>query len=168
MKIANNSVVSMTYNLSENDEKGNNIQEVEKDKPFVFLYGSGFLLPKFEENILGMEAGTNYSFPLASDVAYGPKREDALLELEKKIFEIEGKIDESILFVGNDIPMQNDNGQTIMGKVLEISDENVKMDFNHPLAGIDLFFKGEIVDVREATAEEIEHGHVHGAEGHDH
>lgn len=158
----------MTYNLSENDEKGNKIQEVEKDKPFVFLYGSGFLLPKFEENILGMEAGTNYSFPLASDVAYGPKREDALLDLDKKIFEIEGKIDESILFVGNDIPMQNDNGQTIMGKVLEISDEKVKMDFNHPLAGIDLFFKGEIVDVREATAEEIEHGHVHGAEGHDH
>ncbi|RLD81443.1 MAG: peptidylprolyl isomerase [Bacteroidetes bacterium] len=168
MKIANNTVVSMTYTLTENDEKGNMVQEVEKDKPFVFLYGSGFLLPKFEENILGMEASTNYSFPLTSDIAYGPKRDDALMELDKKIFEIEGKIDENILFVGNDIPMQNDNGQTIMGKVLEISDEKVKMDFNHPLAGIDLFFKGEIVDVREATAEEIEHGHVHDPEGHDH
>lgn len=168
MKIANNTVVSMTYTLTENDEKGNMIQEVEKDKPFVFLYGSGFLLPKFEENILGMEAGTEYAFALASDVAYGAKRDDALLELDKKIFEIEGKIDENILFVGNDIPMQNDNGQTIMGKVMEISDDKVSMDFNHPLAGIDLFFKGEIVDVREATEEEIEHGHVHGQEGHDH
>jgi FKBP-type peptidyl-prolyl cis-trans isomerase SlyD len=168
MKIANNTVVSMTYKLTENDEKGNMIQEVNKDKPFVFLYGSGFLLPKFEENILGLEPGADYAFQLKSDVAYGPIREDALLELDKKIFEIEGKIDENILFVGNDIPMQNDNGQTIMGKVLEISDSKVKMDFNHPLAGVDLHFKGEIVDVREATPEEIEHGHVHGPEGHDH
>ena len=166
MKIANNTVVSMTYKLTEKDENGNKIQEVEKDKPFVFLFGSGFLLPKFEENILNLEAGANYSFPLASGSAYGPKREDALMELDKKIFEIEGKIDETILFVGNDIPMQNNDGQTIMGKVMEISDDKVKMDFNHPLAGIDLFFKGEIIDVRDATAEEIEHGHVHGPEGH--
>lgn len=168
MKIAKNTVVSMTYTLTEVDENGTMIQEVEKDKPFVFLYGSGFLLPKFEENIMGLEAGANYSFPLASDAAYGPNREDALLELDKKIFEIDGKIDENILFVGNDIPMQNNDGQTVMGKVMEISDDKVKMDFNHPLAGIDLFFKGEIINVREATAEEIEHGHVHDPEGHDH
>ncbi len=166
MKIGNNTVVSMTYTLTENDENGNMIQEVNKDKPFVFLFGSGFLLPKFEENILGLDPGADYSFPLVSDIAYGPIREDALLDLDKKIFEIDGKIDETILFVGNDIPMQNNDGQTIMGKVMEISDDKVKMDFNHPLAGIDLFFKGEIIDVREATAEEIEHGHVHGPEGH--
>jgi FKBP-type peptidyl-prolyl cis-trans isomerase SlyD len=168
MKIANNTVVSMTYKLTENDEKGNLIQEVNKDKPFVFLFGSGFLLPKFEENIQGLEPGASYSFPLSSDIAYGPIREDALLDLDKKIFEIDGKIDDKILAVGNDIPMQNNDGQTIMGKVLEIGDEKVKMDFNHPLAGIDLFFKGEIIAVRKATEEEIEHGHVHGPEGHDH
>ncbi|MEE4255928.1 MAG: FKBP-type peptidyl-prolyl cis-trans isomerase [Bacteroidales bacterium] len=168
MKIGNNTVVSMTYKLTENDEKGTMIQEVKKDKPFVFLYGSGFLLPKFEENIQGLEPGAKYGFALNSDAAYGPLRDDALLELDKKIFEIDGKIDENILFVGNDIPMQNDSGQTLMGKVLEISDDKVKMDFNHPLAGVDLYFKGQIVDVREATPEEIEHGHVHGPEGHDH
>jgi len=168
MKIANNTVVSMTYTLTENDANGNMIQEVEKDKPFVFLFGSGFLLPKFEENILGLETGAEYSFPLASEAAYGAIRDDALMELDKSIFEIEGKIDENILFVGNDIPMQNNEGQTLMGKVLEISDDKVKMDFNHPLAGINLFFKGEIVDVREATEEELEHGHVHGPEGHNH
>ncbi len=158
----------MTYTLTEKDEKGSLIQEVNKDKPFVFLYGAGFLLPKFEENILGLEPGAAYAFPLSSDTAYGPVREDALMELDKKIFEIDGKIDENILFVGNDIPMQNNEGQTLMGKVLEITDDKVKMDFNHPLAGMDLYFKGEIVDVREATSEEIEHGHVHGPEGHEH
>ena len=158
----------MTYKLTEADENGHMIQEVEKDKPFVFLYGSGFLLPKFEENIMGLEPGADYAFPLASDVAYGPKRDDAKMELDKKIFEIEGKIDESILKIGNDIPMQNDQGQTLMGKVMEIADDKVMMDFNHPLAGIDLFFKGEVIDVREATAEEMEHGHVHGPEGHQH
>lgn len=168
MKIAANTVVSMTYKLTEKDANGPMIQEVNEDKPFVFLYGAGFLLPKFEENILNLEPGADYEFPLASDVAYGAKREDAYMDLDKKIFEIEGKIDENILYVGNDIPMQNDQGQTLMGKVIEISDEKVKMDFNHPLAGADLFFKGHIIDVREATTEEIEHGHVHGAEGHNH
>jgi len=168
MKIADNAVVSMTYTLTENDENGTMIQEVNKDKPFVFLFGSGFLLPKFEENILGLETGASYAFPLESDAAYGPVREDALLELDKKIFEIEGKIDENILFVGNDIPMQNNDGQTVMGKVMEISDDKVKMDFNHPLAGINLHFKGEILNIREATPEEIEHGHVHGQDGHEH
>lgn len=161
MKIANSTVVSMTYTLTENDENGSMIQEVNNDKPFVFLYGSGFLLPKFEEHIAGLEKGAEYSFPLKSNDAYGPTREDALMELDKKIFEIEGKIDESILFVGNDIPMQNEEGHTLMGKVLEISGDKVKMDFNHPLAGKDLFFKGEIVAVREAAPEEIEHGHAH-------
>ena len=165
MKIADNTVVSMTYTLTENDEKGTMIQEVNKDKPFVFLYGSGFLLPKFEDNLKDLEAAASYAFSLLSDVAYGPIRDDALMELDKKLFEIDGKIDEKILFVGNDIPMQNDDSQTIMGKVLEISDDKVKMDFNHPLAGIDLYFKGEILDIREATAEEIEHGHVHAPEG---
>jgi len=168
MKIADNAVVSMTYTLTENDENGTMIQEVNKDKPFVFLFGSGFLLPKFEENILGLETGAIYAFPLESGAAYGPVREDALLELDKKIFEIEGKIDENILFVGNDIPMQNNDGQTVMGKVMEISDDKVKMDFNHPLAGINLHFKGEILNIREATPEEIEHGHVHGQDGHEH
>jgi len=168
MKIVNNTVVSMTYTLTEVDEKGSLIQEVEKEKPFVFIYGSGFLLPKFEENIMGLEPGAEYSFALTSDVAYGPKRDDSFMELDKKIFEVDGKIDEGILKVGNDIPMQNDQGHTLMGKVLEIEDEKVKMDFNHPLAGIDLFFKGEVLDVRDASDEEIEHGHVHGPEGHQH
>lgn len=158
----------MTYTLTEKDEHGSLIQEVTKDKPFVFLFGSGFLLPKFEENIQGLEAGTGYAFPLESDVAYGPVRDDAFLDLDKEIFEIDGKIDDDILFVGNDIPMQNNEGQTIMGKVMEITSDKVKMDFNHPLAGLDLFFKGEILDVRKATSEEIEHGHVHGPEGHNH
>jgi FKBP-type peptidyl-prolyl cis-trans isomerase SlyD len=168
MKIAPKTVVSMTYKLTEKDADGSLIQEVKKDKPFVFLFGSGFLLPKFEENITGLEAGAKYAFPLETAVAYGPKRDDALMDLDKKIFEIDGKIDENILFVGNDIPMQNDQGQTLMGKVVEITDEKVKMDFNHPLAGLDLYFKGEIIDVREASPEEIEHGHVHGPGGQEH
>jgi FKBP-type peptidyl-prolyl cis-trans isomerase SlyD len=168
MKIDKGTVVSMTYKLTESDENGQVIQEVQKDKPFVFLYGGGMLLPKFEENIKGLEAGGNMGFPLTAETAYGPKQDDALIELDKSIFEIDGKIDEKILFVGNDIPMQNDQGHTVMGKVLEMSDDKVKMDFNHPLAGLDLYFKVDVLDVREASAEEIEHGHVHGPEGTEH
>jgi FKBP-type peptidyl-prolyl cis-trans isomerase SlyD len=168
MKIANNTVVSMAYTLLEKDENGAIIQDVKKDKPFVFIYGSGFLLPKFEENIAGLGAGDELGFALTSEEAYGPRREDAYMDLDKQIFEVDGKIDEKLLQVGNDIPMQNNEGQTLMGKVLEISEDKVKMDFNHPLAGADLFFKIAIIDVREATEEELEHGHVHGPEGHDH
>ncbi len=168
MKIANEKVVSLTYTLTENDENGTMIQKVTSEKPFVFLYGSGFLLPMFEENIQGLEPGAEYAFSLGSDNAYGPVRDDAYMELDKDVFEIDGRIDDSILFVGNDIPMQNDEGHTLIGKVLEIRDDKVVMDFNHPLAGKDLHFKGEILDVRDATDEEIEHGHVHGPEGHNH
>jgi FKBP-type peptidyl-prolyl cis-trans isomerase SlyD len=73
-----------------------------------------------------------------------------------------------ILSVGATLPMQDQDGNPMDGRVLEIGAETVKMDFNHPLAGEELHFKGEILEVREATAEELDHGHVHGPGGHHH
>jgi FKBP-type peptidyl-prolyl cis-trans isomerase SlyD len=82
--------------------------------------------------------------------------------LEKNIFEIDRKVDEDMLKVGNFIPMQNDQEHPLNWKVVEIKGENVIMDFNHPLAGKYLYFMGEIFEVREAGEEEMAHGHVHG------
>ena len=64
--------------------------------------------------------------------------------------------------------MEDENGYPLSGKILEVSNESVLVDFNHPLAGLDLYFEGKILEVREATTEEIAHGHVHGAHGHHH
>lgn len=168
MKITKNTVVSMTYILTEGDVQGNLIQEVTKDQPFVTLFGAGGLLPKFENELEGLQAGDSYGFALTSQEGYGEVNPQAVVELDKKIFEVEGKVDEEMLKVGNTIPMQNDQGQPLSGLVKEIKADKVLMDFNHPLAGVNLYFTGEIMDVREATAEELEHGHVHGPGGHQH
>lgn len=168
MKITKNTVVSMTYILTENDVNGNLIQEVTKAQPFVVLFGAGTLLPKFENELEGLKAGDTYGFPIDSKEGYGEVNPQAVVELDKKIFEVDGKIDEEMLKVGNTIPMQNDQGHPLNGLVTEIKTDKVVMDFNHPLAGVNLYFTGEIIDVREATTEELEHGHVHGPGGHHH
>lgn len=168
MKIGKNKVVGMTYILSKDTVEGELVQEVTKDKPFVVLFGVGALLPKFEENLEGLAVGDTFNFALTSEEGYGEKTPEAIVDLDKKIFEVEGKVDEEFLKVGATIPMQNEHGQPLNGLVLEVAENTVKMDFNHPLAGQGLFFTGEVVEVREASAEEIEHGHVHGVGGHHH
>ncbi|MCD6090734.1 MAG: FKBP-type peptidyl-prolyl cis-trans isomerase [Bacteroidales bacterium] len=168
MKVGKNKVVGMIYILSKDDINGELVQEVSKDKPFVVMFGVGALLPKFEENLEGLAVGDTFNFSLTSEEGYGEKTPEAIVDLDKKIFEVEGNIDEEFLKVGASIPMQNEQGHPLNGLVLEITDNTVKMDFNHPLAGQGLYFTGEVVEVREASAEELEHGHVHGDGGHQH
>ncbi|MDA3905679.1 MAG: FKBP-type peptidyl-prolyl cis-trans isomerase [Bacteroidales bacterium] len=168
MKVEKNKVIGMTYILSKDDVNGELVQEVSKDKPFVVLFGVGALLPIFEENLEGLAVGDTFSFALSSEEGYGEKTPEAIVDLDKKIFEVEGKVDDEFLKVGANIPMQNEQGHPLNGLVLEIGEDKVKMDFNHPLAGQGLYFTGEVVEVREASAEELEHGHVHGAGGHQH
>ena len=87
------------------------------------------------------------------------------MHVPKNIFEVDGKIDENLLKVGNMVPMMDAEGRRMNGKILTIDAEAVQMDFNHPMAGNDLFFKGEVSEVREATEEELNHGHAHGDGG---
>ena len=168
MKVGKDKVVTLTYELRLNDENGELIQKVDEDRPFVHLFGAGTLLPSFEENLSGLEPGSKFGFHLTSEDAYGETSEEAVIELEKKLFEIDGKIDEDIVAVGKIVAMQDQNGNPIDGTVLEIKDNTVVMDFNHPLAGMDLYFSGVITDVRDANDEEKSHGHVHGDGGHHH
>lgn len=161
MTISNEKVVTLVYQLKVDNSEGDVVETVKEDKPFVFLYGAGLMLPKFEENLSGLKAGDKFEFTLKSDEAYGQATEEAVMDLPKNIFEVEGKIEEGLLKEGNVIPMQNNEGQKFNGVVMEVGDDAVKMDFNHPLAGDNLHFTGHIMDVREATKEEIEHRHVH-------
>ncbi|HWY35747.1 MAG TPA: hypothetical protein VNX68_13965, partial [Nitrosopumilaceae archaeon] len=83
-------------------------------------------------------------------------------------FFVEGKFDEERVKIGEELPMLDAEGHEMYGLVVQVGEEHVTMDFNHPLAGHDLHFSGEILEVRDATPEELDHGHVHGPHGHHH
>ena len=168
MQITKNTVVSLAYVLKRDDANGEIIEETRAGDPLVFLFGNGQMLPKFEEHLSTLKTGDDFEFTLTSDDAYGEMDQDAIIDLEKSIFEVEGKIDTEMLAIGNVIPMRDDQGNMLQGIVVSVGDDTVRMDFNHPMAGNVLHFKGNVIEVREASAEELSHGHAHGAGGHHH
>ncbi len=168
MKVGKNKAVTMTYTLYLNDEQGEVIQKVDESKPFVQMFGTGALLPAFEDNLTGLEAGDTFGFALTAEEGYGNPSDEAILKLEKKIFEVDGVVDPDMVAIGKIITMQDNNGNPIDGKVLAVEDDSVIMDFNHPLAGESLYFSGSILNVRDTSEEEMSHGHIHGAGGHHH
>ncbi|MEL7586357.1 MAG: FKBP-type peptidyl-prolyl cis-trans isomerase [Prolixibacteraceae bacterium] len=155
MAITKNKMVSLTYDLRVDGMNGELIEQATAEKPLTFVYGAGMMLPKFESLLEGLEEGRSFEINLDCNDAYGETDENAIVDLPKHIFIIDGKFDDEIIRVGNTVPMMSTNGQRMNGLVLEITDDNVKMDFNHPLAGEDLYFKGEILEVRDASDEEI-------------
>jgi FKBP-type peptidyl-prolyl cis-trans isomerase SlyD len=168
MEIQNNTVVSITYDLKIGSAEGALVEKVDSSAPFVFLFGAGGLLPEFEENLHGLTAGKSFEFTIESDNAYGPVQEEAIIELPLSIFEVDGLVPDDLLVVGRYLTMQDHQGNPLRGKIEKVGAENVTMDFNHPLAGADLHFKGGVESIREATEEELAHGHVHGEGGHHH
>jgi FKBP-type peptidyl-prolyl cis-trans isomerase SlyD len=168
MTVGENKVVSMTYTLREESETGEMIQKVTEDRPFVYLFGIGGLLPAFKANLEGLNAGDDFSFVLKNHEAYGLPSDENIIRLDKKVFEIDGVFDDSVIKVGEIIPMEDEQGYPLTGKILEVDGDNILVDFNHPLAGLNLYFEGKILEVRDATHEELAHGHVHGAHGHHH
>jgi len=152
MKIGTNKVVSLSYTLVVD---GDVMETVKADKPMDFIFGTGYLLPKFEENILNKEVGDSFEFVLSPFEGYGEMNSDAIIELPKDMFMIDGKIEDGLLTVGNVLPMQDSDGNRLQGTIDEVKDDVVVMNFNHPLAGAELNFKGTVVAVREATQQEI-------------
>lgn len=163
MIIEKNKVISLIYELRAGNSKGEVIEALEDSNPLTFIYGSGSLLPKFEANIDGLKIGDKFDFELKCDDAYGAVIDEAIVEIPKNVFLHNGEMDNDLIQLGNSIPMMDSEGNRLNGVVVGIGDETVKMDFNHPLAGEDLHFKGSIVEIREATAEEITHGHIHSS-----
>ncbi len=161
LTIEKDNIVSITYELRVDSSDGEVIESLDEKNPLTFLYGRGNLLPKFEEYISGLKVGDKFNFDLPCEDAYGEINENAIIDLPMKAFEINGKIDEKMLKVGNNIPMQDNSGNRLNGLVKEIMSDKVKMDFNHPLAGNHLFFTGEVKKIRAATEEELHHGHAH-------
>lgn len=155
MKIENNRMVSLIYELRENDSNGRIIEALDESRLLTFIYGTGRLLPVFESNIHLLKTGDNFRFTLNSEMAYGDKREEMIINVPVGVFETNGKINEDICRVGNEVPMTDSDGNPLTGIINEITDTYVRMDFNHSMAGLDLFFSGKIVEIREATEREL-------------
>ena len=147
--------VAYTLYASDGDEK-EFVEEATDDRPFQFISGLGITLDDFEKQVIGIEKGGEFDFKLTQEQAYGDYEDERVLDLDREIFTINGHFDHENVFVDAILPLQNEDGQRLFGKVLNITDNSVKIDLNHPLAGKELHFKGHIVENREATKEEIQ------------
>ncbi len=160
-------VLSVRYELRLKAKDGELVEMVDESKPFTFIFGTGYMLEKFEAKLKGMSENETFEFVLTSNDAYGERNEENMAEIPMSAFETNGKVEEGLLAIGNFIPLRDEAGNHYNGKVLSVSNDVVKLDFNHPLAGEDLYFTGAVLSIREATAEELSHGHVH-EHGHNH
>ena len=158
MKIEQNKVVEFCYEL---EVDGAVVDQTTKERPLDYIHGTGSLLPKLEAAIEGMEPGDRFDVTLSPADGYGEVEPERIIDLPKSAFEVNGEVREDLLVPGNTIPMLNGMGGVIPGVVLEVSEDSVKMDLNHRMAGKTLHFTGEIVSVREATEKELTEG-LHG------
>ena len=144
--------VALSYELTVNGEL---VEKVTAESPLQFVYGAGFLLPKFEAHLKGLSKGDEFAFHLDTDDAYGPVIGEAVVDLPKEVFMVDGKVEDGLLEIGNQLPMSDNQGNRLVGVVKDVKDDVVTMDFNHPMAGKSLDFKGQVVEVREATPEDL-------------
>ena len=163
MIIGKDAVVGVNYELNVEGQK----IDASGDAPLTYLHGHNMMIPGFESRLEGLTAGEKYDFKVPSKEGYGDFNENAIAELDKSIFLVDGNMSTEV-FEGAQLQLTNQDGQPMVGVVKAIGDDKVTMDFNHQLAGKDLHFTGSVAEVREATAEEVEHGHVHGPGGHNH
>jgi FKBP-type peptidyl-prolyl cis-trans isomerase SlyD len=159
MQVAKDKVVTAKYVLK--SVEGQVLDASSDDQPMTYLHGSGEILKGLETVLEGKVAGDQCSITLKADDAYGQPTEDLVQVVEKEMFS-----DMDDLAVGTVFHAETEEG-VLEYEVVKIDGEKVTIDGNHPLAGEDLSFEIEITEVRDATSEELEHGHAHG-EGCDH
>lgn len=156
MKITPNKYVAVIYdlNVGEGDER-ELMERATVELPLKFIFGTGMMIPAFEQNLDGLEEGDSFQFTIEPADAYGDYIEENVVDLPKDIFKVNGKFDAEMIKEGNTVPMMDAEGNHMNGSVLEVKEDIVVMDFNHPLAGETLHFTGKVIDVHEPTAKEI-------------
>lgn len=160
MQIEKDKVVSFHYRLSED---GSELEDSHEGDPMLFLYGYGGLISGLEEAMSGRNNGDSFSVTLPPEKAYGHRNAEAVQRIPVKHFGARGKK----LKRGDVVPLQTTQGPMEV-TILKVGKFMADVDANHPLAGRSLTFEIDIVDVRDATVDEISHGHAHGPGGHDH
>jgi FKBP-type peptidyl-prolyl cis-trans isomerase SlyD len=159
MNVSHLSVVTLDYTVS--DESGDVLDSTEGREPLVYLHGAGFLVPGLEKALYDREVGDSFELDVDAAEAYGEYEEDLVQSVPGELF------DGMEVAEGDTFVADTDDGHRPV-TVVEVTEEFVKVDANHPLAGVNLHFSVTVRDVRAATAEEIAHGHVHGADDHHH
>ncbi|MDX1387723.1 MAG: peptidylprolyl isomerase [Acidobacteriota bacterium] len=154
MKVAKNHVVSMHYTLTGPD--GNEIDSSSGSDPFSYLHGARNIVPGLEKALEGKSAGDEFQVELQPEDAYGPRTDELIQMVPRKMFQGADKVE-----VGQSFRSEGQDGSVRTIVVVDVDGDNVKVDANHPLAGMVLSFDIRVTDVREASTEEIEHGHVH-------
>jgi FKBP-type peptidyl-prolyl cis-trans isomerase SlyD len=160
MQIENEKVATLHYTLKDNE---GNVLDKSEDGSFVYMHGAQNIIPGLETALTGKQAGEELSVKVPAAEAYGERSEEQIQEVPKEMFEADADIQ-----VGMQFHAESPTGDTLMVTVSEIKDDVIVVDGNHPLAGMDLNFDVKVADIREASDEEKEHGHVHGAEGGEH
>ena len=160
MQIAPNSVVTLHYTLKDNDGA---IIDQSEDGSFLYLHGAMNIIPGLENALTGKSAGDELTVKVSPAEGYGEKQDDRIQEVPKEMFENADDIQ-----VGTQFHAQSPDGGAIVVTVAEVKEDVVVIDGNHALAGVELNFEVKVIDVREASEEEVAHGHVHGPHGHQH
>lgn len=155
MQISKNKVVSLSYQLTVD---GDVVDKATPQNPLSFIFGRGMLLPKVEANIEGKRAGDAFKFTLTAAEGYGEVDEAGINEFPLDAFMVDGQLEDGLLTEGAIIPMQDSKGNVFNATVLEVKENSVELDFNHPLAGMELNFEGSVVEVRIATEKELAKG----------
>lgn len=158
-KIENGKYVEMVYDLYKINPDGSEelVHQVDEDEPEALVYGvvRGLVAP-LEKDIAGKSAGDKFDVTATAEEAFGERSDEYISELDKSVFEVDGKFDDEMVKVGSSLPMMTADGMRIIGTVIDITPTVVRMDFNHPLAGYPVRFKGSIKSVREATEQELQ------------
>lgn len=156
METIENKYITLAYKLySIEDGEKDFIEEAPAENPYQFISGLGMTLEAFEAQIKDLKKGEQFDFTIKAEDAHGEYDDENIIDLPKEIFIVEGKFDNEHIVEGAIIPLMTSEGQRVNGSVVEIKDDVVVMDMNHPMAGCDLNFVGEIVESRPATNEEL-------------
>lgn len=156
--MAENKYITVAYKLYAPMEGNDHelIEEATKEVPFQFISALGMTLDAFEAQIAPLQAGATFDIKLSQEEAYGPFIPEGVQKVPASIFMIDGKLDKRYIYEGAVVPLQNADGERFNGTITEISDTEITVDLNHPLAGKELNFVGEVIESREATNKEIQ------------
>jgi FKBP-type peptidyl-prolyl cis-trans isomerase SlyD len=152
-----NKYIAVMYKLYTSSPEGKPelVEETAEGDPFVFISALGMTLDAFEAQIVPLNVGDKFDFTLAPSDAYGDYEASGKQALPRKVFEMNGKLDPNFIFEGAVVPLASPDGARFNGTIIEIGDETITVDLNHPLAGKSLNFVGEVKESREATNDEI-------------